>query len=552
MRRPELVLTTLLALAGGGGMGAVGQARGATDAIAVSVPIGDDVRPLLTVVGTVSRDGQAVALCSVLGAARLQPIPVAGKVLLEALPLTVGADEDDIPDSTGFPLCDEVAWLIPLTAGEAICLPVYGFPSADGGRYAYWKVEPPTGRRLWVRDAGGEEPTPLYHGDDFGFVEWSPDGRCLAVGGFLVPGHRGHQLTVVELESWKAIYECKKAYDACWSPDGRELAYFLARMEGGKLLNKELNVWDRQTAEVIPLGSFHPQAYGLRYSPDGQSLLCGVDRWKPWEETPGGGGEVWIVRREDGKARKVYEDASVRPTPLGWTTEGDACWLRAADGRVVLLDVRSDRPRKLFGVTVTDKTFADGAPAAAIAQAERFVRKALVEVAGANKAVADYCEVLTEPRQRLTEAAAGFRGVPAACPEALLLPGQCEQYAQAPERKATDLPVAACLARMKALAYLLAWYEAKEHLLPAAAPDLPEVFRKDPRLWTSPGDTPDQKYEIRYCAPEGGAPTPGQVVLECGPFGDQMVRARWREAEPITTTRPAISAPSVRLEPLPP
>jgi hypothetical protein len=40
---------------------------------------------------------------------------------------------------------------------------------------------------------------------------------------------------------------------------------------------------------------------------------------------------------------------------------------------------------------------------------------------------------------------------------------------------------------------------------------------------------PRQPHKIQYRLASGGTPRTDQVILECGPFGDRMVRLHWPE-----------------------
>jgi len=513
-------LVALCVFAGGHVACAAGSA---TDTVAFAAPVDNSVRPLVALIGAVSRDGTITTVCSVLGAARVEPVPVAGSVSVTVSPLDPGQDVEDTLDSVGQALCEKVTWRVPLAGGRAECLPAYGFPSPSGKRYAYWVQAPDGGRRLYVRDAEGEEPADLYLGDDYGHVRWSPDEALMAVNGFPVPNHRGNQITVVEAEMGDVVYEVLKAYDACWSPDGGELAYLRAVMEGGKPVGKALEVWDRRTGEIIPLASLPRGACSLAYSPDGGSLLYGVDRWTPKVDR---GGEVWVVARADGRTRKVYENASAPPTPLAWTTDGDACWLRVGEDRLALLSLASEPPDKVLELTMTPGKLPRTADAGALTEAAECARGALARVARANKAIGDLCDDLAGPRQELMAAVRELAELPAACAKARLLPEQCSAYAEALGVKVECLPLVACLARMERLAAALGGRATRDNTLPAAG-RLPAELSKDPRLWSSPGSMPGERLQIRYCVEQAGPPTQGQLLLECGPFGNRMIRVRW-------------------------
>ncbi len=524
MQITRLGLVVVYVLLGGCAACGAGGAAGGTDTIAVATPVGNPEPPLVTLVSMLSRDGSVRSAFAVLGWAKVRPVPAAGCVVVEPEPLRVGRDESEVPDySGGDPLCEEAAFVVPLAGETARRVPVDGFISPSGARYAYWLKEPDGERRLWVRDAEGDEPTFVYHDEDPGLVDWSPDERHMAVGGSPLPNHRGHRLTIVSTELGEVLYECPKAYDACWSPDGTEVAYWLSQVG-----SKQLTIWNLQTGDVIPLASDTGLAYGPRYSPDGGLLAFPVYRYT---REPSDNGEVWVVSRSDGSAAKVYENAG-HPEPLAWTTAGDACWLRRGPqrgGRIVLLDVQSDPPRVLLDIDTLVTAPADVPRLEAAEQAAGLVRAALSRVARANAAVADLCEDLAAPRREILQAAQELAALPAACPEAGLLPEQCRLYSEALQAKAADLPLAACRPRMDALARGLMLHWLKAQALPASVDELAEGLRNSPQRWVSPGLEPGQAHRIRYCVTLAGPPKPGQLLLECGPFGDRMVRVRWPE-----------------------
>jgi hypothetical protein len=211
---------------------------------------------------------------------------------------------------------------------------------------------------------------------------------------------------------------------------------------------------------------------------------------------------------------------------LAWTIQGDACWVcgKKESLQVVSLQLVSARP--LLSVATGAESLKSQPAGAAVERVAGRVRDALASVARANQAVESFCEDLAAPQRELTQAEKILRGLPEACPEARLLPAQCEEYAQAVAQRREELPVAACLVRMRRIGMELALYFIKHNALP---PDAPAGLKKDPRYWLSPGMDPRQPHKIQYRLASGGTPRTDQVILECGPFGDRMVRLHWPE-----------------------
>lgn len=113
------------------------------------------------------------------------------------------------------------------------------------------------------------------------------------------------------------------------------------------------------------------------------------------------------------------------------------------------------------------------------------------------------------------------------------MPEQCRLYSETLQAKVADLPLAACRARMMLLGYHLSLHWLKTRALPASADELAEGPRDAPQRRASPGLEPGQTHRIRYCVTVAGPPKPGQLLLECGPFGDRMVRVRWPAEGPM-------------------
>jgi hypothetical protein len=516
----------------------------ATDLIAFRTPFPDDTRPLVTLVQTVTWEGRVSPLCTILGMVRVHPVPVAGRVLVQAQPLEVGSDENDVPDTVGNPLAEETTWAVPLAGGEATPLPPDGILSPSGQRYAFWRFNAvEEASRLWVKSGEEEQPSSLYRAVDAGFLEWSPDEHFLAVGGFPEPEIHGQQMMVVETETFAAAFECKRADAARWSPDGEELAYLVWEADAEGKHPQELRVWNRESGEVSTLAKVPGKSYFLLWSPDGKRLLFGVSRWKEGEFL---GGEVWVAEREGNAVRRL--DPAGVAEPLAWTVQGESCWVRGKEESLQVVSLQSASAQPLLSVATGPESLKSQPAGAAVERVAGGVRDALAGVARANQAVESFCEDLAAPQRELTQAEKILRGLPEVCPEARLLPAQCEEYAQAVAQRREELPIAACLVRMRRIGMELALYFIKHNALP---PDAPAGLKKDPRYWLSPGTDPRQPYKIQYRLASGGTPRTDQVILECGPLGDRMVRLRWPEK--VTGFGPStryIQPPEPRVEPL--
>ncbi len=506
-----------------------------SDVVALGTGFPEEGRPLLTVVRVVGRDGRVSPLCTVLGQARVRGLPVAGQVLVGTQPLGVGSDEDDIPDTGGAPVVAKTMWFVPHQGGEARAMPAQGVLSPSGDRYAFWGAGPEQGPMvLWLQSGGGTVSTGLSPGSSW-WLEWSPDGQCLAANGYRQPSSWRELLTVVETERLETVFEARHVRFGCWSADGQELAFF-ANVPSPP----ELKVWNRQSGRVEAIAQL-PKSRDpgeVHWSPDGKQMLY---VWSRWEKHEHAGDTLVLVERETKESRQVYVGEGL--ALLGSTRAGDAWWVHdVAQGRLLLLDLDEEAARMLVEVATEAPALRQEPLGADVAAASQQVREGLACVARAKQAATSYCEDLAGAQAEMLRAEQILRALPEACPRAGLLLAQCKQYAEALAEHHEQLPVAACEARMERLAWQLVEHYLQHGLLP---PDAPTGFQRDLRYWVSPGATTDAKHRIRYRIAAGGTPRPGQVVLECGPIGDKMVRWRW----PERVTGPGPSRPYTHVPP---
>jgi len=523
-----------------------GPTADATDTVAFPVPLPDEHRPVVTLVRTLTRDGRAAHLCTVLGPAGVRPVPVAGRVLVEARPLVVGKDEQRVPDPMGRAIGEETTWAVPVAGGEAAGLPLPAFPSPSGAQVAYWRGGGEPGRRLWVRSAQGERAMPLYWAGDTGdvqCVDWSPDGRYLAATAFPAASRRGQQVTIADAQTGTVVFERLRGGSARWSPDGRMLAYLHLAEDVSQRGPWEMEVWVRETGQFAFVARV-PTGRGvacpvLRWAPDGQRILCEACRAGPGQASHS---ELWLLAREGGEARCVYEADLLDLNLLAWTEKGDGFWQRryGEAPSLLLLPPGAEKARPSAAPDAKGPRLGPE-ELAAVEQAAETARGALRCVARARQAVDALCADLQAPRRELAQAAEVLRGLSQAHPRARLIPAQCRAYADALAGETADLPIAACLVRMRRLAGHLVDYFLKHGMLPPAPPAGPEM---DPRCCVSPGLRRGEEYRVRYLAASGGRPRRDAVVLECGPIGDRVVRLRWpdsvREGRYVRMPGPAV------------
>jgi WD40 repeat protein/serine/threonine protein kinase len=114
--------------------------------------------------------------------------------------------------------------------------------------------------------ASGAQRTLRGHAADASALAWSPDGKCLASGGFddtirFWDAATGRQL-LCAAAPWGIT-------DVSWSPDGRRLAT-------ANWSDKSVGLWDPVTGKEVQARLRHPaQVYSVAFRPDGRRLAMG-------------------------------------------------------------------------------------------------------------------------------------------------------------------------------------------------------------------------------------------------------------------------------------
>ncbi len=157
-----------------------------------------------------------------------------------------------------------------------------------------------------------------------GELQWSPDGRQLAVPAWLYEQGAPYHTFLVNADGSGEPVELFEGFPLGWSPDGESLA-FSARSDEGATLNM-LDMATR-AATVIERGwSF---SY-FTWSPDGQRMAYGM---YAADTAPG---ELVLIDR-DGQNRRVIAEDSSRPE---WSPDGKyLAFIEEPTGQVAVAEV---------------------------------------------------------------------------------------------------------------------------------------------------------------------------------------------------------------------
>jgi Tol biopolymer transport system component/DNA-binding winged helix-turn-helix (wHTH) protein len=186
---------------------------------------------------------------------------------------------------------------------------------------------------IWLRNEEEGSERPLVTQKDFGNdktshildVTFSPDGQRIA---YRRIGDKDESIwisTIAGDPPMRLPREPGGVFQRgpSWSPDGNWIAYYSTRNEKSAILKAKVGGTDAPVLLRDDVGEYP------RWSPDGESLLCGIDA-------------LWIVSK-DGKTRKSISQHQW--TVRGWSRDGSKIFgIRMAEGRRVVLaqiDVRS-------------------------------------------------------------------------------------------------------------------------------------------------------------------------------------------------------------------
>ena len=139
--------------------------------------------------------------------------------------------------------------------------------SPQGDRIAY-KLEGERHVAVWTVRADGSDRKPLVRGLVAAYaVEWSPDGRTLALGAFTSEGDRRQHVYLVPADGGRLrrIVDEEILDGPAWSPDGRWLAY--STYDGG-IWRVHPDGRGEQMLARLP----GQEVRGLLWSPDGRRL----------------------------------------------------------------------------------------------------------------------------------------------------------------------------------------------------------------------------------------------------------------------------------------
>jgi eukaryotic-like serine/threonine-protein kinase len=202
-------------------------------------------------------------------------------------------------------------------------------------------------RRIWLKQMSGGGEAPLTSGPD-DFPRFSPDGAQLL---FVRSEGRRSSIDRVALVGGEPRKVVDDAYEADWSPDGKEVAFLLNAAEGEQtssflyVLPVEAGV-PRLVARVGRRGLVHP-----RWSPDGRSVAC--------SEIGSGGAlkSFFLIDLGTGKTREIPSGAVGALSSVAWlsrdrivyaASESAAASVTASAGFGLLRDLATGRIRRLF------------------------------------------------------------------------------------------------------------------------------------------------------------------------------------------------------------
>ncbi len=183
--------------------------------------------------------------------------------------------------------------------------------------------------RIWLRQRSGGTEAPLTEGPDIS-PQFSPDGASIL---FLRQEETGLSAYRVQVLGGPARKLLHNVFEACFSPDGERLAFI--RSAGDiEMPANTVAIHDIQSGSEQELARFENQfAYGLRWSPDGRWLSCGIG--SSVMNTPEN--ELLRIDAKTGEVHTARPSTARRLSSAAWTP--DSRYLILAESTSLLGDI---------------------------------------------------------------------------------------------------------------------------------------------------------------------------------------------------------------------
>ncbi len=198
--------------------------------------------------------------------------------------------------------------------------------SPDGKLVAFASTRGGTSR-IWLKQLAGGGEQPLTEGSD-SFPRFSPDGSSLL---FVRDDGSTRSAYRVGLVGGQPRRIADDVFEACWSPDGSEIAFVRAKTTDEGPVSIVGTVGIDGGPERILLSLDNWILRGIRWSPDGRGLL--VTR-----NSPTGGATGWqalIVGLDDGSVREVGPGGGTTMVSIGaWSPDGSSVVLASVGNTI--------------------------------------------------------------------------------------------------------------------------------------------------------------------------------------------------------------------------